>query len=170
MGQAQTTPNPELIQGHWVIDGTGWSFQATIYDTTNIQMKNIILNPANLVLFEYTNQWNQLILTGQIVYKDTERNLGKLFRIPHLLAKVEWAENLAEKKYKRRPDGEPAGEYWVEKPIKKEDYFNHTFLVNKMEIIAHDTHSDVTTYRMELVSAAWYKLSATCQYSNYNQK
>lgn len=170
MAQAQTTPNPEMSQGHWIIDGTGWSFQATIFDTTNIQHKNIILNPANVVLFEYTNQWNALILTGQLIYKDSERNLGKLFRIPHLLVKVEWAENLAEKKYKRRPDGEPAGEYWVEKPIKKEDYFNHVFLVNKMEIIDHDTHSDVTTYRLELVSAVWYKLSAVCQYSNYNEK
>lgn len=170
MAQAQTTPNPELSQGHWVIDGTGWSFQATVYDTTNIKHKNIILNPANVALFEYTNQWNALILTGQLVYKDSERNLGKLFRIPHLLVKVEWAENLAEKKYKRRPDGEPNGEYWVEKPIKKEDYFNHVFLVNKMEIIAHDTHSDVTTYRLELISASWYKLSAVCQYSNYNFK
>lgn len=170
MAQAQTTPNPELIQGHWIIDGTGWSYQAIVYDTTNIQHKNIILNPSNIVLFEYTNQWNALVLTGQLVYKDTERNLGKLFRIPHLLVKVEWAENLAEKKYKRRPDGQPAGDYWVEKPIKKEDYFNHVFLVNKMEIISHDTHSDVTTYRLELISASWYKLSASCQYSNYNQK
>ena len=102
MAQAQTTPNPEMVQGHWVIDGTGWSFQAIVYDTTNIQHKNIILNPSNLVLFEYTNQWNALILTGQIIYKDTERNLGKLFRIPHLIVKVEWAENLAEKKYQRR--------------------------------------------------------------------
>ena len=36
MATYSTTPNPELIQGDWVIDGTGWSFQATVYDTTNI--------------------------------------------------------------------------------------------------------------------------------------
>lgn len=47
----------------------------------------------------------------------------------------------------------------MEKPIKKEDHFDHVFLVNKMEIIAHDTHTDVTTYKLELISAAWYKLS-----------
>lgn len=164
------TQAPELVKGHWVIDGTGWSFQATIYDTTNLKMKNIILNPANLVLFEYTNQWNALVLTGQIVYKDTERNLGKLFRIPHLLVRVEWAENIADKKYKEDERGEPAGDYWVEKPIKKEDYFEHVFLVNKMEIIQHDTKTDVTTYKLELISAAWYKLSQVCQYSNYNLK
>ena len=58
----------------------------------------------------------------------------------------------------------------MEKPITKEDYFTTVFLVNKMEIISHDTHSDVTTYRLELISASWYKLSAVCQYSNYNQK
>lgn len=165
-----TTADPNLVTGHWIIDGTGWSFSAIIYDTTNIKHKNIILNPANIKLFEYTNQWNALVLTGQIVYKDTERNLGKLFRIPHLLARVEWAENLAEKKYRKDERGEDAGDYWVEKPIKKEDYFSHIFLVNKMEIIEHDTHSDVTTYRLELVSAAWYKLSQVCQYSNYNLK
>ena len=168
--QQGNSPAPELSQGHWVIDGTGWSFKAVVYDTTNIQHKNIILDPANLCLFEYTNQWNALVLTGQIVYKDTERNLGKLFRIPHLLVKVEWAENLAEKKIKKDERGEDAGDYWVEKPIKKEDYFNHVFLVNKMEIISHDTHTDVTTYRLELISASWYKLSAMCQYSNYNLK
>ena len=39
-----------------------------------------------------------------------------------------------------------------------------------MEIVSHDTHTDVITYRLELVSAAWYKLSAVCQYSNYNHK
>ena len=110
-------------------------------------------------MFEYTNQWNSLVLTGQLVYKDMERDLGKLFRIPHLILKVEWAENVAEKKYKTNENGEAAGDYWVEKPIKKEDYFNHAFLVNKMEIIAHDTQSDVTTYRLELISALWYKLS-----------
>ena len=104
------------------------------------------------------------------MYKDTERNLGKLFRIPHLIVKVEWAENLAEKKYKKDERGEDAGEYWVEKPIKKEDYFSHAFLVNKMVIIAHDTHTDVTTYKLELISAVWYKLSSLCQYSNYNLK
>lgn len=85
--------------------------------------------------------------------------MGKLFRIPHLLVSVEWSENLADKKYRTDERGEPAGEYWVEKPIKKEDHFYHIFLVNKMEIISHDTHSDVTTYKLELISASWYKLS-----------
>ena len=37
-----------------------------------------------------------------------------------------------------------------------------------MEIIAHDTHTDVTTYKLEMVSAVWYKLSQVCQFSNYN--
>lgn len=58
------SPAPELSKGHWIIDGTGWSFKAAVYDTTNIKHKNIILDPANLVLFEYTNQWNALVLTG----------------------------------------------------------------------------------------------------------
>jgi hypothetical protein len=93
------------------------------------------------------------------VYKDTERDLGKLFRIPHLLLRVEWAENLAEKRFKYDDEGRENGDYWLEKPIKKEDYFAHIFLVNKMEIVSHDTHSDVTTYRLELISASWYKLS-----------
>ena len=141
-----------------------------VYDTTNLKHKNVMLDNANLVMFEYTNQWNSLVLTGQIVYKDTERELGKLFRIPHLIVKVEWSENLAEKKYKFDEEGREAGDYWVEKPIKKEDYFAHLFLVNKMEIVEHDTRSDVTTYRLELISASWYKLSSMCQYSNYNLK
>ena len=170
MAQENQTPSPELSQGHWVIDGTGWSFQCIVFDTTNIKHKNIILDPANICLFEYTNQWNSLVLTGQVVYKDNERELGKLFRIPHLIVQVEWAENLAEKKTKKKEDGTEDGDYWVEKPIKKEDYFNHVFLVNKMEIVAHDTHTDVTTYRLELISAFWYKLSQVCQYSNYNLK
>lgn len=159
MATNSTSVNPELTKGHWIIDGTGWSFQSILYDTTNIQHKNIILNPANIVMFEYTNQWNALVLTGQLVYKDTERDLGKLFRIPHLLLRVEWAENLAEKRFKYDDEGRENGDYWVEKPIKKEDYFAHIFLVNKMEIVSHDTHSDVTTYRLELISASWYKLS-----------
>ena len=141
-----------------------------LFDTTNIDHKNIVFNPANISLFEYTNQWNSLVLTGQIVYKDTERNLGKLFRIPHLIVQVDWAENEADKKYRYDERGEPNGDIWVEKPIKKEDYFNHTFLVNKMEIIQHDIDTDVTTYRLELISAFWYKLSSVCQYSNYNLK
>ena len=171
MATNSTTPNPALSQGHWIIDGTGWSFQAVVYDTTNLKHKNIILDTANISLFEYTNQWNALVLTGQLIYKDTERSLGKLFRIPHLLVRIEWAENVAEKKYKiSEEDGTHAQEYWVEKPIKKEDYFSHIFLVNKMEIIKHDTHSDVTTYRLELISASWYKLSSVCQFSNYNMK
>ena len=159
MATNSTSVNPELTKGHWIIDGTGWSFQSILYDTTNIQHKNIILNPANIVMFEYTNQWNALVLTGQLVYKDTERDLGKLFRIPHLLLRVEWAENLAEKRFKYDDEGRENGDYWVEKPIKKEDYFAHIFLVNKMEIVSHDTHTDVTTYRLELISASWYKLS-----------
>ena len=173
MGKS-TTKNPSLSYGHWIIDGTGWSFQAILYDTTAIQHKNIILDTANIELFEYTNQWNSLVLAGQLIYKDSERNLGKLFRIPHLLLRVEWAENQAEKKEKKRDDGHgnqiDDGDYWVEKPIKKEDYFSHMFLVNKMEITEHDTESDVLTYRLELVSASWYKLSSLCQYSNYNLK
>lgn len=74
-----------------------------------------------------------------MTYKDAERNMGKLFRIPHLLLRVEWAENDAEQKYKKDSEGRPSGDYWVEKPIKKEDYFTHLFLVNKMEIVSHDT-------------------------------
>lgn len=165
-----TSANPELSQGHWVIDGTGWSFQGILFDTTTERHRNIILDPANVQLFEYTNQWNSLVLTGQLVYRDTERNLGKLFRIPHLLFRAEWAENLAIKKTKKDKDGNDAGDYWVEKPVKKEDHFLHVFLVNKMEIASHDIKTDVTTYRLELVSASWYKLSSVCQYSNYNQK
>ena len=156
--------------GHWIIDGTGWSFMATIYDTTNLKHKNLVLDPANIAMFEYTNQWNSLVLTAQLTYRDTERDMGKLFRIPHLLMKVEWAENVAEKKSKKDERGEEAGDYWVEKSIKKEDYFNHVFLVNKMEIISHDTSSDIITYRLELISASWYKLSSVCRYSNYNLK
>ena len=117
MAVEHTTPNPEMSQGHWIIDGTGWSFKAVIYDTTNLKHKNIILDPANVCLFEYTNQWNALVLTGQIVYKDSERNLGKLFRIPHLIVRVEWAENRAYKK-KYDEEGREAGDYWVEKPIR----------------------------------------------------
>ena len=168
MAETNMTPNPELSIGHWVIDGTGWSYKATLYDTTNIKHKNIVLNPAFISLFEYTNQWNSLVLVGQLVYKDISRDFGKFFRIPHLLLQVEWAENEAEKKERKREDGEPDGDYWVEKPVKKEDYFNHIFLVNKMEIVSHDTHTDVTTYKLELISASWYKLSQVCQYSNYN--
>lgn len=170
MSTNSTTPRLEQSKTHWVIDGTGWSFQAVVFDTTAIKHKNIILDNANIKLFEYTNQWNSLVLTAQMVYKDSERNLGKLFRIPHLLMRVEWAENVAEKKEKKNENGESAGDYWVEKPIKKEDYFNHMFLVNKMEIVSHDTHEDVLTYKLELVSASWYKFSSVCQYSNYNLK
>ena len=153
-----------------MIDGTGWSFQAVLQDTTNIDHKNIAFDNSNIAMFEYTNQFNALVLTGQLVYRDTERNLGKLFRIPHLIVNVQWSENIAEKKYKKDERGEPAGDIWVEKPIKKEDYFQHNFLVNKMEIIEHDTQTDVTTYRLELISATWYKLASMCQYSNYNLK
>lgn len=39
-----------------------------------------------------------------------------------------------------------------------------------MEIISHDIENDVITYRFELVSTAWYKLSQVCQFSNYNLK
>ena len=171
MAQTQSeTLNPQLSYGHWIVDGTGWSFFGALYDTTNIKHKTYILDPKDVVLFEYTNQLNQLVLTGQLVYKDTERNLGKLFRIPHLIFRVEWAENEAEKKENVDKDGNPTDDYWVEKPIKKEDYFNHLFLVNKMEIIDHDIHADVTTYKLELISAFWYKLSSVCQYSNYNLK
>ena len=170
MAENTSTPPPQLVEGHWIIDGTGWSYMAVLYDTTNIDHKNIPLDPSHIVMFEYTNQWNSLVLTGQLVYKDMERNLGKLFRIPHLILKVDWAENEADKKYKKDEKGEDAGDYWVEKPIKKEDYFNHTFLVNKMEIIDHDVETDVTTYRLELISSFWYKFSQTCQYSNYNYK
>ena len=170
MASVSVTPNPELSKGHWIIDGTGWSFSAILYDTTNLQHKNVILDTAHISLFEYTNQWNSLVLTGQLVYKDMERELGKLFRIPHLVLKVEWAENKAEQKEKKNEDGSENGDYWVEKPIKKEDYFNHMFLVNKMELIQHDTNTDVTTYRLELISTSWYKLSQVCQYSNYNLK
>ena len=95
MGQEGQMPNPELVQGHWIIDGTGWSFQAVIYDTTNINMKNIVLDPSYIQLFEYTNQWNSLVLAGQLVYKDVSGELGKFFRIPHLVVRVEWAENEA---------------------------------------------------------------------------
>ena len=58
------SPAPELQKFHWIIDGTGWSFMAPVHDTTNIKHKNIILEPGNIVLFEYTNQWNSLVLTG----------------------------------------------------------------------------------------------------------
>ena len=165
------TPSLVLSQGHWIVDGTGWTFQAVLFDTTKIEHKKIILDPANIVLFEYTNQWNQLILTGQLVYKDTSRDVGKLFRIPHLLLNVDWSENEAQQK--QLPENEMnelTGDYWVEKPAKEGDIFTHLFLVNKMEIIGHDTHTDVTTYKLELVSATWYKLTQVCQFSNYNLK
>jgi hypothetical protein len=61
---SSSTPDPSLSQGHWIIDGRGWSFSGIIYDTTAIQHKNMILDPANIKLFEYTNQWNSLVLTG----------------------------------------------------------------------------------------------------------
>ena len=64
MSTNSTSTNPEMSKGHWVIDGHGWSFQAIVYDTTSIQHKNVMLDNANIQLFEYTNQWNSLVLTG----------------------------------------------------------------------------------------------------------
>ena len=52
------------------------------------------------------------------MYKDMSRDLGKLFRLPHLLVRIEWAENVAEKKNWKDERNEDAGDYWVEKPIK----------------------------------------------------
>ena len=92
------TPSLVLSQGHWIVDGTGWTFQSVLIDTTAIKHKPLILDCANVVLFEYTNQWNSLVLTGQLVYKDTSRDMGKLFRIPHLLLQVDWSENEAQQK------------------------------------------------------------------------
>ena len=169
--QRQPTPNPEKGEYVYDIEGTRWTFHARLMDMGSTKREPLDFANEYIELFEYDNQINNFLLTGQIIYRDTSGKLGQYFRLQHLMVNVWWSEQPV--KYvdplKDDHEGTTTGAKIVT-PLAASDQFYHLFLVNKIEIIRHEMPSDVLVYRLELISAYWYQFSAICHWSNYADK
>jgi len=166
------TPILEKSNYKYDIEGTRWIFKATLYDMGSTSRDPFIIQNEYIELFEYDNQINNFLLTGQLIYRDASGKIGEYFRLQHLMMNVWWSEQPYETVPKQgalegRDDGD--AEKIVE-PLAASDQFYHLFLVNKIEIIRHEMPSDTLVYRFELISAHWYQFSAICHWSNYADK
>ena len=163
-------PTPQLEKGQYVydIEGTRWTFHAKLMDMGSTNREPIDFANEYIELFEYDNQINNFLLTGQLIYRDTSGKLGQYFRLQHLMVNVWWSEQPVMYKDPLKDDhkGETTGDKIVT-PLAASDQFYHLFLVNKIEIIRHEMPSDTLVYRLELISAYWYQFSANCHWSNY---
>lgn len=167
----QPTPNTEKAPYVYDIEGTRWTFHTKLLDMGSTKRSPFDLANEYIELFEYDNQINNFLLTGQLIYRDTTGKMGQYFRLPHLMLNVWWSEQPV--KYvdplKDDRDGSTSGSKVVT-PLAASDQFYHLFMVNKMEIIRHEMPSDTLVYKLELISAYWYQFSAICHWSNYADK
>jgi hypothetical protein len=158
----------------YFIEGSRWIFAAKLMDLSSTNRPSYVFDNSYIEMFEYDNQLNNFLLTGQMVYRDVTGQLGKFFRLQHLFVSVWWSEQKFTYIQKNRetdegpvPDGEAGKEI---ADAMTGDQFSHLFMVNKIEIIRHEMPSDTLVYRLELISAYWYQFSAICHWSNYADK
>ena len=166
----QPTPILEKSKYTYDIEGTRWAFNARLLDMGSTNREPYDLANEFIELFEYDNQINNFLLTGQLIYRDTTGKMGQFFRLPHLMMTVWWSEQpYTVIPGPKHEDGREGGEDGVKKvsPLATSDQFCHLFLVNKMEIVRHEMPSDTLVYKLELISAYWYQFSAICHWSNY---
>lgn len=170
--QRQPTPNLEKSKYTYDIEGTRWTFVARMFDMGSTKREPFDFANEYIELFEYDNQINNFLLTGQLIYRDTTGKLGQYFRLQHLMVNVWWSEQSYTYTPLKRSDGSDGGDTGekVVAPLAASDQFYHLFLVNKIEIVRHEMPSDVLVYRLELISAYWYQFSAICHWSNYADK
>ena len=141
----QPTPNTEKSKFTYDIEGTRWTFHARLLDMGSTMRDPFSFSNEYIEMFEYDNQINNFLLTGQLVFRDTTGKLGEYFRLPHLMVNVWWSEQPYT--YQNKPlrwDGREMGDYGekIVTPLAACDQFYHLFLVNKMEIIRHEMPSD----------------------------
>ena len=165
----QPTPQLEKSPFTYDIEGTHWTFMARMMDMGSTEREPFVFSNEYIEMFEYDNQINNFLLTGQLIYRDTTGKLGQFFRLQHLMVNVWWSEQpYINVPRPLKPDGREQGEtVRIYKPLAASDQFYHLFMVNKIEIIRHEMPSDTLVYRLELVSAYWYQFSAICHWSNY---
>ncbi len=170
---AGRNPTPILEKGfhRYDIEGTRWVFKATLYDMGSTKRLPMVFQDEYIEMFEYDNQLNNFLLTGQLIYRDVQGKLGEYFRLQHLMLNVWWSEQQYHDIQKENAEGKPDNiSSRVVDPTAASDQFYHLFLVNKIEIIRHEMPSDTLVYRVELISAYWYQFSAICHWTNYADK
>lgn len=115
-----------------------------------------MLANENLEMLEFTNELNQLCMTGSLIYKDVEGYVTDFINRTNTTVIVDLRRILTQ------ADGDIS--------IKNTDdanKFYHEFLVNNIEILDRD--GGIITYKLYMISINFNALVKTLHYSNYNK-
>ena len=138
--------------------GGNWYYFYAVMTNPNVGVE--MLDNKNIDMFEYTNEINSLCLYGSITYHDFSGNISKYFN------RVDNHLNVYCQQLRQVRDG--SAEMFVNSDRKDgADTFSHIFIVQNMKIL--ERNAQRVTYRISLVSSAWYLLCSKITFSNYSQ-
>lgn len=109
-----------------------------------------ILDNSSIDSFSWTNEINNILLTGELEYADLNGDISKFFGTYVSYIHVILSKNNTKE---RSPD----------RSINQE--FKHLFLINNFEIIGRS--GAIIVYKLHLVSAHWFKYISHVEFSNY---
>lgn len=139
--------------GMFECNGNKFIFRVNIYSNnlarTSMTMQ---LDTGNIISFQHSIGMNDLCMTGSITYVDIQGGVDKFLHKEYTYARVEMFAV------------DPKTDY---KPL-REQLMYHIFHVNSIEIL--DRQKNEITYKLNLVSANWWKCTANLDFSNYGQK
>lgn len=138
----------------FMYNGTRYVLQVVMHTFDNIE-DSCALDILSLDRFEYTNQLNDLLLHGHIVYVDKYGILDKFLDEQFVFCEVSFAKS--NEKY----DGPVS----IQR-LSQTSHLEHTFFVEGMQILSRE--KSIVTYQIDIVSSNVLNCSSNIVYSNYD--
>lgn len=137
-------------------NGTRYTLLVTMYNLVDgKRQKSCALDIMALDTFEYTNELNDLLLHGSIVYTDKHGLVDQFLEEQFAYCDVTLVQN------EEKTDGNVVITKFNDKM-----QLQHTFLVDSIEILSRE--KSIVNYKIKLVSSNWFNCIANIIYSNYS--
>lgn len=138
--------------------GKAYTFIAYIHlGLTENLTSGIVLNNEDIVSFQYVNEFNQLFLTGELIFIDKYSVLDQFSQQQNVYCTISNIEH----------EYASDGSFNIKK-LSEVYKFQHTFIINSIQIL--DRSENALTYKLTLIGKNWFNCVSNLTYSTYNTK
>lgn len=147
----------DYASNSFMYNGTRYTFLATLYNLIDGKReKSCALDIMALDKFEYTNEFNDLLLHGSILYTDKHGLVDQFIEEQFAYCEISIVEN----------EEEVDGGVTITR-LSDTNKLEHIFLVDSIEILSRD--KSIVQYKINLISSKWFNCAANIVYSNYSK-
>lgn len=147
----------DYASNSFMYNGARYTFLATLYNLIDGKReKSCALDIMSLDKFEYTNELNDLLLHGSIIYTDKHGLVDQFIEEQFAYCEISLVKN------EEKSDGQIS----VSK-FSSTDKLEHIFLIDSIEILTRD--KSIVSYQINLISTNWFNCIANITYSTYGK-